>query len=233
MSDEAKTKEQERLIRSNARKVLDALVKIAPVSKGAKEAYSLSRETEKALTMSARTMESGRLTASDENMNLLSQIARSISSDLSTLNRHDMNWWLENSGANLFSKSDSTEALKRLEQQRQHLIGMKEGCDGLKTLAALMFTQSVANVKGIAKLWVPSIPMIDGVVTKETRETLDVCMRLSDSIVGKLDQAIRATADMNKFIDRFLALVNTRDQRATVNGMQQAAGKTAPVPARR
>ena len=73
--------------------------------------------------------------------------------------------------------------------------------------------QSVANFKGIAKLYIPSIAAMDGMVTKETRDNFDVCMRLIDTILTKLDVAINATADMNKSIDRFLTLINTKDMR--------------------
>jgi hypothetical protein len=205
-------------MRSQGKKILDLLVKIAPIPKGAKDAYQIARETVKALEMTDRTMDLGlgQLSASDDNLNRLSLIAGRLSNELSSLNRHDENWWLETSGANLFSKRDSTTALKRLQHQREHLLALKEACDGLKTLAALVFAQSVSNVKGLAKLYIPSVPAIDGYVTKDIREHFDVCMKLSDAIVTKLDTAIRATADMNKSLDRFLTRAHTQDHRTTV-----------------
>ena len=83
----------------------------------------------------------------------------------------------------------------------------------LKTLAAVAFAASISNVKGLAKAYMPSIPAIDGMVTKETRNNFDVCMRLIDVILAKVDTAMAATADMNKSIDRFLRLINAQDKR--------------------
>ena len=212
-SSQAETDLQRNVIKSQAKKVLDLLVKIAPIPSGAKEAYSVSKELSKALDMSSATFDTGILTASDPNMNCLAEIARRFSNELSKLSRNDENWWIETSGANFFSRSDSTEALKRLQQQRQYLLALKDASEGLKALATTLMVQSVANFKGIAKLYIPSIAAMDAMVTKETRDNFDVCMRLIDTILTKLDVAINATADMNKSIDRFLTLINTKDMR--------------------
>jgi hypothetical protein len=222
---ETMTKDQEQFMRTQGKKILDLLVKIAPIPKGAKETYQVARETIKALEMTERTvdLEMGRLSASDDNLNRLALIAERLSNELSSLNRHDENWWLETSGANLFSKVDSTAALTRLQHQREHLLALSEACAGLKTLAALVFAQSVSNVKGLAKLYIPSIPVIDGYVTKDIRETFDVCRNLTEAIRKKLETAIRVTADMTKSLDRFLTLTNTQDHRTTVVNDRNAA----------
>jgi hypothetical protein len=223
--------EQQQLMKSLAKKVLDLLVQIAPIPKGARETYKIGRETQKALEMTDKTLEPGigHLSASDDNLNRLSVIATRLSNELSALNRHDENWWLETSGANLFSKLDTTEALKRLQQQRQHLTDLKEACDGLKTLSALVFAQSVSNVKGLAKLYIPSIPAIDGYVTKNTRESFDVRINLINSILKKLEVAIAATADMSKSIDRFLMLINSQSQATILRALQTGGAKSTPL----
>ncbi len=220
MSDQSISNEQKKLLENQAKKILDLLVKIAPIPQGVKQGYQASRETIKSLEMADATADMGMLSASDPNMNWLALIARRLSNELSTLNRRDVNWWLETSGANLFSRKDSTEALKRLQSQRQHLLNLREACDGLKTLAGAVFAQSVANVKGLAKLYVPSIPAIDGYVTKDTRDTFDVCVRLADSIVKKQETAIQVTADMTKAIDRFTTLTNANDQRTALQAIK-------------
>jgi hypothetical protein len=84
-------------------------------------------------------------------------------------------------------------------------------------------------VKGLTKLYVPSIPAIDGYVTKETRDTFDVCVRLVDSIVKKQEMAIQVTADMTKAIDRFTTLTNATDQRSALQAIK--AG-TSGIPGR-
>jgi hypothetical protein len=232
---ETMNKEQEQTMKSQAKKILDLLVKIAPIPQGAKEAYKIARETQKALDMTDKTLDRGMgfLAASDDNLNRLSAIAQRLSNELSALNRHDENWWLETSGANLFSKLDSTEALKRLQTQRRHLIDLKEACDGLKTLTGLVFAHTISDVKGLAKLYVPSIPMIDGQVTKETRDTFDVCINLIDAILKKVEITMTATADMAKAIDRFLTLVNQQDQRTALTAIQRAKEHKTPAGDRR
>jgi hypothetical protein len=111
----------------------------------------------------------------------------------------------------------------------EHLTALKEACDGLKTLTTLVFAQSVSNMKGLAKLYIPSIPAIDGYVTKDTRETFDVCINLINSILKKLEVAISATGDMSKSVDRFLMLVNTQSQATILRTMQTGGAKSTPL----
>ena len=46
-------------------KILDLLVRIAPVAQGVKDGYKVSRETEKVLSVVDKTLDSGTLTAVD------------------------------------------------------------------------------------------------------------------------------------------------------------------------
>jgi hypothetical protein len=221
VGEDKKSTEEEKFIKDQGKKILDLLVKIGPVSNGLKELYKVSRETEKALTMVSTTLETGQLSASDGNMNRLATIARRFLNELSTLNRFDENWWIEASGANLFSVGDSTKAIGILEQQRQHLVDLKAACDGLRTLAAVAYANTYADIKGLAKMYMPSIAALDGIVTKETREGFDNCMKLIDSIVKKVEAALRAVADMNKVVDRFLVLKNSQDQKEALKAIKQ------------
>lgn len=222
---DAREVEQTKFIKSQAKKLLDFLVKIAPISDASKETYRVGRETIKALEMVDGTMDvgMGQLSSSDDNLNRIAVIAQHLSNELSTLNRFDIDWWLMTSGANLFSRTDSTNALRRLQEQRSNMMNIKDGCAGMKAAAAIVFAASVANVKGLAKLYMPSIPAIDGYVTKDINETFDVCLGLADSIIAKIDTAIRTTADMTNSLDRFLIRTNTTDHRATVSAEREAA----------
>jgi hypothetical protein len=230
MSEDKEAKERAAFIKSQAGKIFDLLVKIAPISNGLKETWKVSRETEKALTISGRTSDLGRLSASDDNLNRLREIANKLAGDLSSLNRMDENWWIETSGANLFSVGESTKALAVLHQQVKYLRDLRTACDGLKGLARLIFANSVANVKGLAKLYIPSIPMIDAAVMKEITDQFDVCIKLLDSIVKKAELAAATVADMNKAVDRFLILVNSQDQRGALKAIEN--GKQAAMPGR-
>ena len=216
MAEHKTPKEQEQYLKSQGLKILDLLVKIAPTGQGMKEGWKVTRETTKALTMAERTFETGNLSASDGNMNRLAMISHHLSNELFKLSRKDGNWWIEASGTNLLSREHSTAALHRLQGQRNYLKALREACEGLKTLAAVVFAQSISNVKGFAKLYMPSIPMIDGMVTKDTRKEYDVCIGLIDSTLKNLSQAIQAVADMNKLVDRFLTLMNAQDQRSAL-----------------
>jgi hypothetical protein len=219
---------QERYLKSQGKKILDLFVKISPLPTGVKDAYRLSRETEKALKMVGDAEETGTLSSSDSNINCLASIARRLSNELSTLNRKDINWWIDTSGANLLSRDDSTKAVQKLQERRQYLLDLREACDGLKTAAAVAFANTVSNVKGLAKLYMPSIPAIDGIVTKEARDNYDVCMSLIDSIVKTVDSATHVVADMTKALDRFLVLVNTEDQRKALKAIQQGQQRANP-----
>ena len=72
-------------MKSQAKKILDLLVKIAPIPQGAKEAFKIARETQKALDMTDKTLDRGMgfLAASDDNLNRLSVIAQRLSNELS------------------------------------------------------------------------------------------------------------------------------------------------------
>lgn len=221
MADSTAADAKKSYLKSQGKKVFDLLVKLSPVHSIAKDVFRVSRETEKALKMIDDTADTGALSASDSNINNLALIAQRLSNELSTLNRKDINWWLDTSGANLLSKSDSTKAIQKLQEQRQYLLDLKDACDGLKTAVGVAFANTVANVKGLAKLYMPSIPAIDGMVTKEARDNYDVCMGLIDSIIKKVEAATHAVADMTKALDRFLVLVNTQDQRTALKAIQQ------------
>ena len=57
-------------------------------------------------------------------------------------------------------------------------------------------------------------------MTKDTRDSFDVCVRLADSIVKKQETAIQVTADMAKAIDRFTTLTNANDQRTALQAIK-------------
>ena len=213
-------KAREDFIKAQARRMLDLLVKLAPVPKGVQDAYKVSKETDKALSMVDTTLSSGTLSASDNNINRLASIARNLRNDLATLNRKDENWWVHTSGVNLFSRGDSTKAIQLLEQQRKHLLALREASDGLHTLVGVAFAATVADVKGLAKLYIPSIVALDGIVAKEARNDFSACQNLIDSILAKVERVIRQVADMNKAIDRFLSLINSKDQREALKAIE-------------
>jgi hypothetical protein len=167
MADDKKEKEQRKFIESQGLKILELLVTLAPVSKGVKEVWKIGKETNKALSMLEGSCESGSLSASDGNINRLKTISSQLSNELSRLNRFDENWWIQTSGANLFSAGDSTRALGIFQLQRTHLLALRDACEGLKTLAAVAFANTVSDVKGLAKLYIPSVPIVDAEVTKE------------------------------------------------------------------
>jgi hypothetical protein len=228
MADDKVSQENKAKLKSLANKILDLLVKLAPLPRGVQTAWKMARETEKSLSMADRTWESGELTSSDGDINRLQEIAHRLSNEFSTLNRKDANWWIENSGANLFNVGDSTRAIDILHGQRQALVSLREACDGLKALAAVAFANTVADVKGLAKLYVPSIPMIDAAVTKEVREEFDICKGLINDILKKIDEATLAVANMNKQVDQFLTLIQTNDKLKTQRAIEASKKKPSP-----
>lgn len=224
MSDKTE-KEQTAFIKEQAKKILDLLVTIAPVQKGVKEIYKVSKETNKALTLADKVERTGQLTSSDGNINRLQSIANQLSNELSSLNRKDENWWIVTSGANLFSQGESASALKYLYREKKKLVALREACTGLKTLTGVAFANTVANVKGLAKLYAPSLPMIDGMVAKEVMREFDVCIGLIDSILKKLEAATLVVADMKEALDKFLLLIEAQDQRSVTKAIRTAEGR--------
>jgi hypothetical protein len=226
MAADKVSQENQAKIKSLAKDMLELLAKLAPVPSAVQAGWKIAKETEKSLSMAGRTWGSNELSASDDNINRLQEIANRLSDELSTLNRKTANWWIDSSGANLFSVKDSTKAIIILDGQRKTLVALRAACDGLKALTAVAFANTVADVKGLAKIYAPSIPLIDAEVTKEVREQFDICKGLIDDILSKLDKATFVIADMNKQIDRFLTLIKTKDQRETVRVIE--AGKAKP-----
>lgn len=228
MAGDTMKREQVEFMKSQGKKILDLLIEISPVPQGVKDAYSVSQEVETALSLTG-TASAGQLEGTDENVNRLALIARRLSNELSSLNRRDEQWWIDTSGANLFSPAQSTEALMLLQRRRQTLIALKEACDGMRSLALALGVYGFSNVKALPKA-MTSLVVLDIEVIKETRKNFDICIRHIDSILQKVEFAIRVTADMTKPLDRFLTLVNTQDQRTTLKAIQEAGPASAPAP---
>ncbi|HVP46624.1 MAG TPA: hypothetical protein VMT32_08575 [Bryobacteraceae bacterium] len=220
--DDSFSDEQKQLLKTLGMKALDFLVKIGPAPELAKEGYKVGRELSKtSKTLDNLGSEPGDLTSSDYSINRLAKLARYLHSEMAKLARHDENWWVEVSGVNLLQREQTTEALQNLQQQRQLLLNLQECCDGLKGLAVVAMGAAHLNIKGIAKMYMPSLVAIDGIVVNQILDHLDNCNKCIDSSLGKLENAIRTTADYQKSVDRFLALVNSGDQRKVLDAIRE------------
>ena len=228
-NDDSYSQEQKDLLKSLGMKALDLLVKIGPASDLAKEGYKLSRELSKTgKILDNVSSNPGELSSSDYSINKMAKVADYLHSQTAALARHDEAWWEEVSGVNMLQPQQTTEALQKLQQQRQFLLNLKDCCDGLKDLALAVMGAAHFNVKGLAKMYMPSLVAIDGAVTKQSLDHLDNCKSCIDTSVGKLENAIRITADWQKSTDRFLGLMNSSDQRKTLDAIRQSPfGKAA------
>ena len=229
LEDDRLSDEQKQFLKAMGMKALDLLVKIGPAPELAKEGYKVGRELSKtSKTLDNLGTDPGELTSSDYSINKLAQLARYLHTETAKLARHDENWWVEVSGVNLLQHDQTTEALQKLQQQRRLLLNLKECCDGLKGLAVVAMGAAHMNIKGIAKMYMPSLVAMDGIVMNQTLDHLDNCAKCIDSSLSKLENAIRTTADCQKSVDRFLALVNSRDQRKALDAFRQMpSGKAA------
>ena len=210
MDDESLDKQQQALLKALTKKGVDFLVKISPLPDVAKEGYKVVRELDKTAGITERAA-AGELTSSDYSINLVGSISKFLYNQTTSLAQRDENWWMENSKVNLLDPKETTVALHIFSEKRKQLLDLKETCDGVKDLALVAMAAANANVKGFAKLYVPSLVAIDGVVTKESCDRLDYAMKAIDKIVALIEHIVRETADMQKAADRLLVLINSTD----------------------
>jgi hypothetical protein len=210
MSDEALDKQQQALLKSLAKKAVDFLVKISSLPEIGKEGYKVVRELDKAATV-LEGAATGELISSDYTINQVAAVSKFLYTQTTSLARHDEGWWMENSKVNLLVSKETTVALHIFSEKWKLLLDLKETCDGVKDLALVAMTAANANVKGFAKLYIPSLVAVDGVVTKESRDRLDYAISAIDKIVELIERVIRETADMQKAADRLMVLINSTD----------------------
>jgi hypothetical protein len=221
MDDESLDKQQQQLLKSLGKKAVDFLVKISPMPDLAKEGYKVVREIDKSTGIAERAAATGEITSSDYSINLVATISKFLYNQTTSLARRDESWWIDNSRVNLFQPEETTLALHTFAEKRKLLLDLKETCDGVKDLALVAMAAANANVKGFAKLYIPSLVAIDGAVTKESCDRLDYAMSAIDTIVDLIEQVMRDTADYQKGADRLLVLINSTDKRkaaAAING---------------
>jgi hypothetical protein len=220
MDEDALNKQQQELLKSLGKKSVDLIVKISPLPDVVKEGYKVAREIDKAGTTADKAYSGFELTSTDYSINKIAEVSKFIHNETASLARRDENWWMENSRVNLFDSQETTRALQLFQDKRTLLLDLKETCDGLKTLALVAMAAANANVKGLAKLYVPSLVALDGFVTKESCERFDYSISAIDKVVQMIERLIRQTADMEKGVDRFLTLINSTDQREALKAMQ-------------
>jgi hypothetical protein len=220
MDEDALNKQQQELLKSLGKKSVDLIVKISPLPDVVKEGYKVAREIDKAVTTAEKANSGFELTSTDYSINKIAEVSKFIHNETASLARRDENWWMENSRVNLFDSQETTRALQVLQDKRTLLLDLKEACDGLKTLAKVAMAAANVNFKGLAKLYVPSLVVLDGIVTKESCERFDYSISAIDKVVPMIERMIRQTADMQKSVDRFLTLINSTDQREALKAMK-------------
>jgi hypothetical protein len=220
MDEDALNKQQQELLKSLGKKSVDLIVKISPLPDVVKEGYKVAREIDKAVTTAEKANSGFELTSTDYSINKIAEVSKFIHNETASLARRDENWWMENSRVNLFDSQETTRALQVFQDKRTLLLDLKEACDGLKTLAKVAMAAANVNFKGLAKLYVPSLVVLDGIVTKESCERFDYSISAIDKVVPMIERMIRQTADMQKSVDRFLTLINSTDQREALKAMK-------------
>lgn len=220
MDEDALNKQQQELLKSLGKKSVDLIVKISPLPDVVKEGYKVAREIDKAVTTAEKANSGFELTSTDYSINKIAEVSKFIHNETASLARRDENWWMENSRVNLFDSQETTRALQVFQDKRTLLLDLKEACDGLKTLAKVAMAAANANLKGLAKLYVPSLVVLDGIVTKESCERFDYSISAIDKVVQMIERMIRQTADVQKSVDRFLTLINSTDQREALKAMK-------------
>ena len=90
----------------------------------------------------------------------------------------------------MFSPIDSKKAIDKTQKMKSKLIAMKEACSGLSTLAVTVFLADNMDVKGLAKIYVPSLIAIDGIVVKQASTAFKACAVNSGKVIKMLDTTV-------------------------------------------
>lgn len=138
----------------------------------------------------------GQLPTSNENLGLLRTLANEWKGTLSTYSQKDINWWLEWSGADLFSPRDSKESVKKLKETLAKVKALKSACNGLEQLAYVVLVADNMDVKGlVTAAYVPSLVAIDAQVAKETARSFKSCQYSTDKLIKVLQSALPAAVE--------------------------------------
>jgi hypothetical protein len=149
------------------------------------------------------TADTGRLTSTNEDVNKLYAVGAKLSNHLGVFARQPPSYWLEHSGANLFSHADTTEALKRLVTVREELDGVRSAAEALSALTKLLTANDYADIKGVAgSLTTATIADIEA--RKETWRTFDLSAQHVDRIRANVVIAIDVVRDLQDGLHTFI-----------------------------
>ena len=143
----------------------------------------------KAAEISFKT-QAGQLQATNDDLNKLRFVGRKWNNQLDKLYRHDENWWVDWSGSNAFSVSASKKAIIKVTTFQNKLRAFKSASSGLATLTYTILVADNADIKGLAKVYVPSLIAIDAMVAKEAVTAFNACSVHSDKLLKKLNRIL-------------------------------------------
>jgi hypothetical protein len=144
----------------------------------------------KSASMALNTRATGQLSASSDNLNRLRAIGSNWNNALLKLTLHDENWWIDWSGTNLLSAAAAEKAVKKTRKLREKMVAMEKGCKGLADLAKVVFVSENMDIKGLARLYIPSIVAIDAIVLNEAISNFKACSNNAARVRKKLDLVI-------------------------------------------
>ena len=141
----------------------------------------------KAITHAITARRTAQLDAVSNEINKLRNLSSKWNNEISRLLAHDENWWFNWSGTNALSPVSSTNAVKKVTQLREKLVAFRDACQGLITLTWTVLAAQNANVKGLARAYVPSLVIMDAIVAQQTVTGFNACKTNTSRLIQKLD----------------------------------------------
>ncbi len=173
------------------RDVSDALI----AAKNLFDAIKRINKIGKNVNLVSRTAQTADLEATDEKLNNMRSLGRQWNAELFQMRMKTENDWVQWSGTNLFQPNEATQAVKNTKELMDKMLALKEACDGLATLAEIVFIADNMNIKGLAKLDAPDLIVMDRYVKDEVVKEFKSCALNADYIANVLKRVLHGLED--------------------------------------
>ena len=173
----------------------DLIAKMAELKKVYDQINSLRRagkDVQRSFEACERAARSGLLTGDDEATIMADAIARHFQELFRACARWDENNWVEQTNYNAFDSSTYAPAITTLKSDRERFRRLREAFVGMAQLFKVKRISDRIDVKKIAKVWVPSLIMIDEIHRQDVISRFEVLATTMDTMALRLDNVLKA-----------------------------------------
>jgi len=175
----------------------DVIKKFADLKKVYDQIQSLRKagqDVQRSFDAAERAARSGLLTGDDEATIMADAIARHFQDLFRECARWDENKWIEQTSYNSFSPATHAPAIALLQQDRQRILGLRDGFTGMAQLLQVKRISDNLDVKKLAKAWVPSLIAINEIHRQDVIGRFQALSRTCEQIAGRLDNVLKAVS---------------------------------------